>query len=351
MAKEPMAKLILHFDVNETIIVEDAAGGDTRAACLNKIMCKSILVDTTDDPVRLYADGLPLIGSDPVASTSHPPFCFQFEKPANTETYYRGGKALKQTVASFHEHAHGNRFTNIRESLQEALAAPGDYPAALLSKSSSTPSHFIIPSFFHTLYTLLHVQKRDVGIILRTYGDDVDEIVAAIELFASGGHPMYPDANLPGLMRIRKCVGRYSGDGEFVVREASGGERVGNSETELLEAIESEPCVAIQDDYEFWSEGGCSPACGKPVWVTEEGDGPAHIFFDDNIHNSPEDSIVAVRARKGEGEGFEAVSGAETLAYEGRNIVKCFTVPAVLEKDYFLKEIERCERNQSKHLL
>jgi hypothetical protein len=36
--------LILHFDVNETLICEDATGGDTFEDSLNKIISKNILV-------------------------------------------------------------------------------------------------------------------------------------------------------------------------------------------------------------------------------------------------------------------------------------------------------------------
>ena len=35
-------RLVLHFDLNETIMVTDAAGGDDFSACLNKMVAKSI---------------------------------------------------------------------------------------------------------------------------------------------------------------------------------------------------------------------------------------------------------------------------------------------------------------------
>jgi hypothetical protein len=39
-----LPKLVLHFDVNETILLVDEAGGDTFEDCLNKIICKSAMV-------------------------------------------------------------------------------------------------------------------------------------------------------------------------------------------------------------------------------------------------------------------------------------------------------------------
>jgi hypothetical protein len=40
-----LPKLVLHFDVNETILLVDEAGGDTFEDCLNKIICKTALVN------------------------------------------------------------------------------------------------------------------------------------------------------------------------------------------------------------------------------------------------------------------------------------------------------------------
>lgn len=40
--------LFLHFDINETILIGDPAGGDTVEECLNKIIAKSAFVSTTN---------------------------------------------------------------------------------------------------------------------------------------------------------------------------------------------------------------------------------------------------------------------------------------------------------------
>ena len=37
-------KLILHFDINQTLILEDKAGGDSFEDALNLIVCKSAFV-------------------------------------------------------------------------------------------------------------------------------------------------------------------------------------------------------------------------------------------------------------------------------------------------------------------
>ena len=81
-------KLILHFDVNETIMVGDPAGGDTFEDCLNKMICKSAFVRAKApgaDPLTathcgelLWWDGTPLEqdstrGSNRVGKAGSPP--------------------------------------------------------------------------------------------------------------------------------------------------------------------------------------------------------------------------------------------------------------------------------------
>ena len=43
-------KLVLHFDVNETLMVGDPAGGDSFGESLNKVICKSAFL--LDNSVR-----------------------------------------------------------------------------------------------------------------------------------------------------------------------------------------------------------------------------------------------------------------------------------------------------------
>ena len=109
-------------------------------------------------------------------------------------------------------------------------------------------------------------------------------------------------------------------------------------------------CVA--DDW--WNARGCAPFAGKPLWLTLEhsggdggdgGDGGEwrHIFFDDNIHHDANDSIVAVRARKSPSAPFAPVSGEATIALHGSVLMKVPTVRPILDHQWFLEMILRCE--------
>ena len=66
-------------------------------------------------------------------------------------------------------------------------------------------------------------------------------------------------------------------------------------------------------------------------------------FFDDNIHNSAEASIVVARRRATAADAFVPVDGGEAIALQGVHLVRVQTAEAVLQWDYFLEHIERCE--------
>ena len=74
------------------------------------------------------------------------------------------------------------------------------------------------------------------------------------------------------------------------------------------------------------------------------------IFFDDNIHNDAEDSIVAVRRKRlnangkeAATSGYEAMNGEETLAEQGVHLVRVPTLEPILNPNWFLQQIDLCE--------
>ena len=101
--------------------------------------------------------------------------------------------------------------------------------------------------------------------------------------------------------------------------------------------------VGLRDDYQLWRSAGYAPTCGKPVWYTREtAEEVFHIFFDDNIHNKADDSIVSVRARVGADEPFRVLSGEEVQEYLDITLVKVNIIDAILDEYYFLKLIHQC---------
>eukprot|EP00656_Telonema_subtile_P052011 TRINITY_DN7129_c0_g1_i3.p1 TRINITY_DN7129_c0_g1~~TRINITY_DN7129_c0_g1_i3.p1 ORF type:complete len:245 (+),score=44.33 TRINITY_DN7129_c0_g1_i3:239-973(+) len=207
--------------------------------------------------------------------------------------------------------------------------------------------HFLIPALFHTI-TELKARGREFTVVIRTFGTDVDDVVAALNAYAEGKHVIDspgPEATISPESVYR---GRYQQDGSFVLSQVTeGGVSIAdeNLAVKTLEGANQGAVTvcAIQDDYDWWSQHQCTPSSGKPLWLTRDDRSCHHIFFDDNIHNLVDDSIVAVRARDDESCKFVPLSGEDTLALAGVHLVRVPTIEPILNPNYFLERIEECE--------
>ena len=203
-------KLILHFDVNETIMIGDPAGGDTFEDCLNKMIAKNAFIRPREPPPAAdevgegkplgrwgewtWHDGSPL---DPAlrAGLEPPPVLTDFEGPPGCAALYKV-KALKKKFAkTFTEPGSpGSIYRGLFERLEEAMRAPvvADGGAVIDPRllNSDGVHYVIIPAFFHTLLGLTK-SGRDFTVVIRTFGTDGPEIAAAINAFAEGKHPLF----------------------------------------------------------------------------------------------------------------------------------------------------------------
>lgn len=117
---------------------------------------------------------------------------------------------------------------------------------------------------------------------------------------------------------------------------------VAGNELETSAYVDGLSCGAITDDYKTWSENGCSPEYGKPVWLKE-----GVVVFDDNIHPSPNESIVSLRVWEPDGQGAPGwgfVGGEEQILMEGVHMIRVLTLKAAVDGMYYVRELERCER-------
>jgi hypothetical protein len=229
----------------------------------------------------------------------------------------------------------------------------------------------IFPSFWRALREL-SLQGREFSVVLRTFGTDVEDVRAAINDFAAGQHPLsYAGADELQLPASRVWRGRYRPGGTYAIERSRETLELGRAaastsapatrsrkvvlvdEQAVVDQLElrSVPrgVAAVTDDYAWWRDHGYHPSAGKPLWLERsaarpEGVSPCHhIFFDDNIHCSAVDSIVAVRMRSERGGQFQPLGGAETLAHVGTHLVRVQTADAILDDEYFLKRIAECE--------
>jgi hypothetical protein len=428
----PNRHLVLHFDINETILVGDDAGGDTVEDCLNKIIAKSAFVQisthyepgtpTRDVIPTHWWDGTPIIltskeegeeeqklqqqqqqqQTQPASSTIAPPsppislpppLYTGWEWPKNTCPYYRS--ANKNKAKTFTQpNGDGSCYRPLYDHLEKQLSKINCHSDSQLQslnddkknkKSKSHPFCRMLPSFFHTLVKL-QKDEIDYTLVLRTFGTDLDDIASALTDFANGKHPLFPNFREPKLVlgKDKMFKGRWRKSSDNIHCHDDGHDDkskdtadssvydlypwdytenendnidnkfdnvVASGDDQVLQIMQQATVCGIQDDYNHWDKNNNAPWSGKPVWIDslhqkqkvqskpeDMKQSYHHLFFDDNIHNDANDSIVAVRAMS-ENNKWISLSGMQTIEEQGKYLFRVPTVQVIVDNDWFYRQI------------
>jgi len=96
--------------------------------------------------------------------------------------------------------------------------------------------------------------------------------------------------------------------------------------------------IAVQEDYQGWKDNEFHREAAKLLLIDQADLNVQHIFFDDNADEG-ESCIVDTR---------DVVTN-EILPYKkqmGRYVCKVDPIKAILEPDYFIQQIEKCEASR-----
>jgi hypothetical protein len=230
--------LFLHFDINETILLGDDAGGDSRHESTQKMLAKSAFCrkpspsfsasfSTPTTGVLAWEKTQQLKpthwwdGQEIGRETSMPPLYTGWKWPEHCCPYYR--TAYKGHAKSFTEDGkHGQIYSPLLEACEASLLSSSSSNYSIPSRSSrdadgsssegkQDAKNTILPAFYETLCNLIESYEENENddkkesqpppftVIFRTFGSDLSEIASVVTTFAKGEHPDYPDINFPPL--------------------------------------------------------------------------------------------------------------------------------------------------------
>ncbi len=361
-------RLVLHFDVNKTILVDDKIQKIDAS-----LSCSQILYWTSwghvsggrwrwngEEPSLVSADRGAVLYGDYVQGQPE----LRKRRFALKRDFVKKGNA-GEGLGPFHQRL--MEALALPESVKEAIRGQGWAQVAGLDEGNVR----LLPSFFELLMDL-KAKGREVTLVIRTYGGDIPEIVAELNAFCEGRHPMYPGAALDGRdggLDLRIDLGdarRYGavhrggevGDDASAVSLALGvvarpggcdsapfanplsfyrarAAQVLERPEEVWGHLEVGGAFALRDDYPWWARSGFKASAGKPLRVDPSDRSVHAIFFDDNVFED-DARIVDVR---------DARTGAPMGLKRTRDLylVRADSYRAVLDRGYFIEALARCE--------
>lgn len=376
--------IVIHMDINKTIIQVDQAGGRTLDDVLNSNVAANVYgaVDPSGKQWR------PLFGPFDKGAADQTPESSQLltydayidqlhcEPPGMQELPKREKDAVWKTVSNLRRQA-TRKFTHTGE--------PGEAYAPLVELQRKQLRHgdeyfHIIPSFFKLVNTLSEL-SLPFTLIFRTFGSDLDSVLREWRSFVQGTHYCKPaGAVLEEMRRSYKeplCGSVFrQGDDMYICY----GPRVSLSsllssdfelpdETEMLEHLRLLPdCTSanktsfsdlrdhlidyfggsnnvggLVDYYPNWAQGAERRTGGKVFPLSLKDPSFSYVFFDDNIFIGDERSIVDVRDAK----------NSESIV--DPSIERMYCVPAnafkaIVDENYFVDELTRCLELQAQAL-
>lgn len=301
-------KLVLHVDLNNTVVVADSVTSQGPEEALANFL-----------RLRLE-EGEPL-SSDPVVA----PLLEEWGALGGTEAVVRS--AVKRL-----EWSHGD---------DPKLTLPGGGEGGT-RRPRGRPCHLLLPGFLELLCWLAR-QRPGFGLVLRTFGTDLEAALGAVRHALDGHHPDFPQ-----LAQRRVDVAVQVGSmcpGPRGVTLSMEGTSVnswedGRAPYRVLSALVG--VHGLQDDFRWWARHGFTSEGGKPLWVDPFDPSVHHIFIDDNIR--PDDGNTIVNPQVFAGPGSARCSPVPTASLLGVCLVRTDLLAAIVDRTWFVRSVEACER-------
>ncbi|KAL3937446.1 MAG: hypothetical protein SGBAC_007457 [Bacillariaceae sp.] len=386
-------RLVLHLDINETILLGDDAGGDSTSDSIQKMLAKSAFCQVP--PGKLDWDNTQQLepthwwdGQQIGRETSIPPLYTGWDWPPNTCPYYRTKfkKFAKEFVSESTETTkepgqphHGKIYKPIWEECQHLLlSSPLDDTSSSAAVQASMSRHpHLLPAFYHILDYLQGLQQSSadvsttdivpppVTLVFRTFGTDIEEVAKWVTEYAKeqdcpwleiGPNQLYQG-------RWKELEGKDSSTGGkpnaiYQLWDLAETKVVAKDENEILKLLNSGKIFGIRDDYDYWKKYQWIPTAGKPVWIpstpganssrVDEAEEPVfchHLLFDDNIHNLPDDGIACIRQQQESSTANTEFTTVDVSVmhggeYQGIHLKRVPTVEPVLNPKWYIEQIE-----------
>ncbi len=366
--------LILHFDINGTLIIHDNAGGKTKSTLINGILMQSLFGFIKDDrwkqedlslleraqsfeivskipSVEPPVDSKPLIDCHSFMEKYLLPFKHEMQNipmEQRLKQNHETKQLRKEFISHFVDKNHlGYAFASFKEKLYNTVKDVN-----------------ILPSFFRCILQLLE-DDQTFSIVFRSFGDlhDFELVCEEFNLFCDGKHPQFSNLSEKQIQQLcsfkldphhrttlNESIGFFFQNSMDQIHLIVGSlQRPKTMDTHISLAVEEHmksmenvklvsgyhsiheflmkqmtkpyQSFCFRDYYYYWNANNEKGHFGKQMFVDLKDQQNFQLFFDDNIKMSgyPTHSILSVRDENGvplDVEKFQNVFGKHIYCLE-----------------------------------
>lgn len=398
-------KLVIHLDINGTIMPADPIKSQHVRSMLNIHLSKQAFVKTDDQGQTVWWNGCPFQKGEPP-----PPLLPQYRYKCHIREHYEEDSDscssfsvcgvdtidsptlpraenivdYRNAISSGYGcddfthpmspgHVYEPELLNLMDTLEwkhESSISRQITNTLTLPVDNDRKMNIFVPSFL-SLVEWLHKKEqlddlderkffKGFVIVIRTFGSDIPRLIPAFKLIARGQHPDLP---IQGCLKEPSWYGTLA---EYRTKEKTQHIREhvmelieceGEKENrkiavhgslnimEFFEHLPSRSVVMVNDDYELWKRHSFSPIYGKPIFVDlDRIHLVRHFLLDDNVNLDPNDSIAAVWLRDEDDNHFKPIPHTPPhhgLAMIGTVLLQANLYKSIINKSAFIDELKK----------
>jgi hypothetical protein len=296
---EQIPHLLLHFDINKTLIASDKTENKSIEDVINELLSKKYSAcwdEALQEPLTFeaYVKTIILPGDEHNVKLKEErlDYLIHFIDYLREHHHPYYGKVLEE-------------FTLVVDILKKVQGN-------------------VFPSFYRLIFEL-NQSGIPYTLFLRSFGKEVFEVTNEInsefkELFKING-------------MFRKGILYLDG------KEALSDSHI------IYDFFSAKENAAIHDDWGYWMEGEMEAIYGKPVYIDQEDSSVLTLFFDDNIKTDPSEKniISPIDPKTG-----ESISIAKLIQF--KQLIPVNTLEAILNEFYYLERVQEAIKiHQNNH--
>lgn len=354
-AQRKQRKLVLHFDIRNTVLVADSVTNVSVEQALNSFLT-GVTWGKEDENGKWqwHSDKLSLTPPREDLTTYYKYLERQFVLTTRDRTRLRlaTGDFTQSEIGKIFRH----HFENHLEVLRWRHEYVDDEHECLTMKGhDGQPYNYIVPAVYKCIHHLVET-KRDFAIVFRTFGLDAPNVIKSLSYGLKGNHPGYAK---PLDLKINENIGKvFRSETEPIVFE----EYSDSSNTEVTRRYKGDREIynmlcqrtgisGFRDDIQFWMDNSYHHSTAKPHIIDPFDNNVHHIFFDDNIRTFEEDSIVDVRLFESQdAPEARSLSSRESSLFDNVCMIQADLIRCIEDDNYYIDRIRDCEFNYTNFL-